>query len=62
MSAHCAVNDVSQEGKSLRLLQSEKRVLGQVAAGVALSKALEELLRAVEAESNGEVWVHPPAR
>ena len=55
MSAHCAVNDVSQEGKSLRLLQSEKRVLGQVAAGVALSKALEELLLAVEAESNGEM-------
>ena len=43
MSAHSAVDNVLQEGKSLRLLQSEKRVLSQVAAGVPLSKALEEL-------------------
>ena len=34
MSTHSAVDDVLQEGKSLRLLQSEKRVLSQVAAGV----------------------------
>ena len=44
MSAHSAVDNVLQEGKSLRLLQSEKRVLSQVAAGVPLSKALEELV------------------
>ena len=55
MSTHSAVDNVLQEGKSLRLLQSEKRVLSQVAAGVPLSKALEELVLAVEAETNGEM-------
>lgn len=43
MSAHSGIENLSQEGTTLRLLQSEKRVLSQVAAGVPLSKALEQL-------------------
>jgi PAS domain S-box-containing protein len=43
------------DSKIFRLLESEKRVLGQVAAGVAIAKVLEELVLAVEAEANGEL-------
>jgi PAS domain S-box-containing protein len=55
MSAQSTIENLSQGDKTLRLLQSEKRVLSQVAAGVPLSKALGQLVLAVEAESNGEM-------
>jgi hypothetical protein len=40
MSGQTAVRMTAQESKSLRLLESEKRVLGQVAAGVPFSDVL----------------------
>ena len=43
------------DSKIFRLLESEKMVLGQVAAGVPIAKVLEELVLAVEAEANGEL-------
>ena len=43
------------EGKILLLLESERRVLAKVAAGVPLAEILDELLRAVEARSDVEM-------
>jgi GAF domain-containing protein len=43
------------DSRIFRLLESEKRVLGQVAAGVPIAKVLEELVLAVEADANGEL-------
>jgi PAS domain S-box-containing protein len=43
------------DSRIFRLLESEKRVLGQVAAGVPIAKVLEELVLAVESEANGEL-------
>jgi PAS domain S-box-containing protein len=54
MSAH-TIHRSALDSKVLRLLEGEKRVLGQVAAGVPIGKVLEELVRAVEAEANGEL-------
>ena len=56
MPAQTSVRVTAQESRSLRLLESEKRVLSQLAAGVPFSNVLEELVLAVEAESNGEMY------
>ncbi len=47
---------VPDDGLRLRLLQSEKHILSQVAAGVALPDVLKELIIAVEAETDGQMW------
>lgn len=45
----------SVEDKRLQLLESERHLLSKIAAGVALSEVLDELLRAVEAGAEGEM-------
>ncbi|WP_201831439.1 sensor histidine kinase [Microvirga zambiensis] len=54
MSTH-TVYERTADSRTLRLLASEKRVLGLVAAGVPIANVLEELVLAVEAEANGEM-------
>jgi PAS domain S-box-containing protein len=51
-----AVREPRRESQRLGLIEREKRVLGQVAAGVSLSKVLEELILAVEAETGGQMY------
>jgi PAS domain S-box-containing protein len=43
------------EDKRLQLLQSERQLLSKIAAGVPLTEVLDELLRAVEAGSQGRM-------
>jgi PAS domain S-box-containing protein len=47
---------ISGQSQRLRLLERERHVLRQVAAGVPLAEVLEELILAVEAEADGQMY------